>query len=99
MFEDDVYLQYNQRWALKKGKEETFDEVWKSPLLADNEIKMKDSILVMLKGPEITESSIYQCLKCKSRRIKVTVSQTRAADEESSVSYECTSCGNKWGMR
>lgn len=39
-----------------------------------------------------------QCSDCRSRDIKFTLLQTRAADEPMSVFCRCESCGKRWRM-
>jgi len=92
---DDQFLLYNQ----KAAKNSSFSSIWDSPLLKEYKIKSEEEIYKIVKGVEISESEIYQCGKCNSKRIKAERKQTRAADEETSISYKCDNCGNSWFSR
>lgn len=58
-------------------------------------IKEEEEYLNFLNCPEVDEG-IYQCNKCKSKKIYKFSKQTRAGDESTTVFAMCTSCKNKW---
>ena len=47
---------------------------------------------------DIQESTVYQCFKCKGRKINTVISQKRSGDEASTYEYNCLTCGNKWAI-
>ena len=42
------------------------------------------------------EDTVYQCNKCKSRKIFVKQLQLRSGDEGATTIYDCSNCGNTW---
>jgi DNA-directed RNA polymerase subunit M/transcription elongation factor TFIIS len=44
----------------------------------------------------IRESQLYQCRRCKSRKISKTEKQTRGGDEPMTSFFNCAECGNGW---
>lgn len=90
------YTEYNKKWAEKKSEFTDFSQIWDSPLLDDNRDELRRIIHRTVEGPVITESSVYQCLKCGSRRVTASKLQNRSADEETAVKLKCHSCQNIW---
>uniref|UniRef100_A0A7S3NK08 Transcription elongation factor S-II n=1 Tax=Aureoumbra lagunensis TaxID=44058 RepID=A0A7S3NK08_9STRA len=51
----------------------------------------------IMKEIGIDESKgMFQCAKCKSKRISNHAKQTRSADEPMTQFFECADCGNRW---
>mmetsp|Transcript_35823 Transcript_35823/g.114751 ORF Transcript_35823/g.114751 Transcript_35823/m.114751 type:complete len:142 (-) Transcript_35823:683-1108(-) len=51
----------------------------------------------LMKSIGIDESKgMFQCAKCKSKRISNHAKQTRSADEPMTQFFECADCGNRW---
>jgi len=51
----------------------------------------------LMKAIGIDESKgMFQCGKCKSKRISNHAKQTRSADEPMTQFFECADCGNRW---
>jgi len=51
----------------------------------------------LMKAIGIDESKgMFQCSKCKSKRISNHAKQTRSADEPMTQFFECADCGNRW---
>ena len=42
------------------------------------------------------ESGMYQCGKCKSKKVTMHPMQTRGADEPMTEFYTCLECGSQW---
>lgn len=42
------------------------------------------------------DKGMFQCNKCKSKRIAVSEKQTRSADEPMTQFFECLDCGKRW---
>lgn len=90
------YTEYNKRWAEMKSQSTDFEQVWDSPLLDDNKDELRRIIHRTVEGPVITESSVYQCLKCGSRLVTASKLQNRSADEETAIKLKCHGCQNMW---
>ena len=51
----------------------------------------------LMKAIGIDESKgMFQCSKCKSKRVSNHAKQTRSADEPMTQFFECADCGNRW---
>jgi len=61
--------------------------------LIEKKNKIEESMLsVSVKA----NTDLYTCKKCKSRNIYFTETQTRSADEQSTITLLCLSCGKRW---
>ena len=66
-------------------------ELWKD--LIEKKNKIEESMLsVSVKA----NTDLYTCKKCKSRNIYFTETQTRSADEQSTITLLCLACGKRW---
>lgn len=66
-------------------------ELWKE--LIEKKNKIEESMLsVSVKA----NTDLYTCKKCKSRNIYFTETQTRSADEQSTITLLCLACGKRW---
>ena len=76
-------------------KEEIFPELW-APIFK----KQNDSIKRSLKNQgllfENAYEGIYQCSKCKCKKIDHYSLQTRSADEPMTIYFTCLNCMNRW---
>lgn len=50
-------------------------------------------------GPEPGAVSHLVCKKCKGRKVRYVLIQTRSADEASSAFFQCKSCDFRWNRR
>jgi DNA-directed RNA polymerase subunit M/transcription elongation factor TFIIS len=66
-------------------------EKWK-PLIEQNNKKEESLLSVNIKA----NTDLYTCRKCKSRNIYFTETQTRSADEQSTITLLCLTCGKRW---
>lgn len=61
--------------------------------LIEKNTKREESLLsVNIKA----NTDLYTCRKCKSRNIYFTETQTRSADEQSTITLLCLTCGKRW---
>lgn len=59
--------------------------------------KIDESVYInFLENPNIEESQIFQCFKCKSKKIYTFSKQTRSGDEATTVFAKCIICNNNW---
>lgn len=68
---------------------------WNSDRYASYKRRQEEFDDYIFKPVEVIEGVLI-CLKCKSRKILSTSSQTRAADEPMTVFAKCTQCKNRW---
>jgi len=66
-------------------------EKWKQ--LIESNTQKEES---MLNDNIKANTELYACKKCKSREIYFTETQTRSADEQSTITLLCLSCGKRW---
>jgi DNA-directed RNA polymerase subunit M/transcription elongation factor TFIIS len=66
-------------------------ELWKEMIEKKNQIE-ESMLSVNIKA----NTDLYTCKKCKSRNIYFTETQTRSADEQSTITLLCLSCGKRW---
>lgn len=57
--------------------------------------KEEEEYLKFIECPDI-EEGMFQCNKCKSRKIYTTTKQTRSGDESTTVFAQCVTCKNGW---
>jgi transcription elongation factor S-II len=70
-----------------------FPELW------EKEHKRQDremELFVMQQLPEMEGESVFQCRKCKQRKVQYTQLQTRSADESMTIFCYCTICEARW---
>lgn len=77
----------NKESFLNKSAKEKMEEVSRKLLDAANADYDKKNI---------RESSLYQCKKCKSRKISKEEKQTRSGDEPMTSFFKCIECGAGW---
>jgi DNA-directed RNA polymerase subunit M/transcription elongation factor TFIIS len=61
-------------------------------LIEQNHKKEESLLSVNIKA----NTDLYTCRKCKSRNIYFTETQTRSADEQSTITLLCLTCGKRW---
>ena len=66
-------------------------EKWQG-LIEQNSKKEESLLSVNIKA----NTDLYTCRKCKSRNIYFTETQTRSADEQSTITLLCLTCGKRW---
>lgn len=57
--------------------------------------KEEDLYLNLLECPEI-EEGMFECMKCKSKKIFTVSKQVRSGDEATTVFAKCSECSNTW---
>jgi DNA-directed RNA polymerase subunit M/transcription elongation factor TFIIS len=58
--------------------------------------KARKELEDLMENPMIIEEGIFECGKCKSKRVYTRSVQTRSSDEGATSFYQCINCGNKW---
>jgi transcription elongation factor S-II len=100
-----IYLNLNNRDFIEKivtmkikpeeyaeiTHQDIFPEKWKC-LIEQNNKKEESLLSVNIKA----NTDLYTCRKCKSRNIYFTETQTRSADEQSTITLLCLTCGKRW---
>lgn len=92
-----VFLGKIQRMEIKSVEYATMThqdiqpEIWKGLIEKKNQIE-ESMLSVNVKA----NTDLYTCRKCKSRNIYFTETQTRSADEQSTITLLCLSCGKRW---
>ena len=71
--------------------QDIFPGKWKC-LIEQNNKKEESLLSVNIKA----NTDLYTCRKCKSRNIYFTETQTRSADEQSTITLLCLTCGKRW---
>lgn len=73
-------------------RDQLFPELWQ-----DIKDKLKKEDRGVLMEDEIESSGMVKCHKCKDKgRVHVSIVQTRAADEGSTLFCYCGNCGKRW---
>ena len=68
---------------------------WKHPMFA-NFAREQEAQDDYVKIPPTVVEGIVSCIRCKSKKVLSTSTQTRASDEPMTLVAECTDCGLKW---
>jgi transcription elongation factor S-II len=93
------------REGLLIGKIEVKEFVYKKETFLNRDIKEKmeknsrrliDASNADYDKQSVAESKLYQCKKCKSRKIHKIEKQTRGGDEPMTSFFNCVECGNAW---
>ncbi len=53
-------------------------------------------ITEFIKTPFVVEEGIFQCKRCKSRRVFSYQKQTRSCDESATTFAQCSNCNSSW---
>ena len=68
---------------------------WDTPIFKGIENKQAQFLQSLTKQINV-EQSVYECPKCKSRKIKVRNEQKRSGDESATSTYQCIACSTVW---
>lgn len=71
------------------------DILWQQPLMEPARQNYQEELNIRTIREDVMVGAI-KCFRCGSMRVKTREAQTRAADEATSVFYECSDCGQKW---
>lgn len=61
-----------------------------------DKFKTEEDLYLNLLENSTLEDGMFECTKCKSRKIFTTSKQTRRSDEATTVFATCSECKNKW---